>query len=242
MSIVLSCHTFVMQRSTRHVQTQALTPGGTVSHHLMIHAPCPVLVLPYRALGLSESMPQRGDLSPDEIISPREPSGHIAEDTEGLSAARLRLAKMSATAPSAAGKPYSLAAASGTLMLWLLEHVCFPKCSGQSLSRLVFVAAMRRQDTPHPTQGLGSPEPEFSVENLKRQLSDKDIEISNLRVRTTTSSRIKASKAGKVCDCNCGSQIGPLAYSAKPVQEEVRQLKIVSDRERRKSIPEHQPA
>ena len=64
----------------------------------MIHAPCPVLVLPYRALGLAESLPQRGDMSPDEIISPREASGTVAEETEGLSAARLRLAKMSAPA------------------------------------------------------------------------------------------------------------------------------------------------
>ena len=75
---------------------QALTPGGTVSHHLMIHAPCPVLVLPYRALGLAESIPQRGDMSPDEVISPREGGGNAMEDTEGLPAARLRLAKMSA--------------------------------------------------------------------------------------------------------------------------------------------------
>ena len=75
---------------------QALTPGGTVSHHLMLHAPCPVLVLPYRALGLAESLPHRGDMSPDEVVSPREGGSNTMEETEGLSAARLRLAKMSA--------------------------------------------------------------------------------------------------------------------------------------------------
>jgi hypothetical protein len=42
---------------------------------------------------------------------------------------------------------------------------------------------MRRQDTPFPTYGLGSAEPELSVESLKQQLSDKDDEITALRVR-----------------------------------------------------------
>ena len=102
LDVLVACHhplawqVLDISRADQHGM-QALTPGGTVSHHLMLHAPCPVLVLPYRALGLAESLPQqRGDMSPDEIVSPRDGGGNTTEDTDGLSAARLRLAKMSA--------------------------------------------------------------------------------------------------------------------------------------------------
>ena len=110
------------------------------------------------------------------------------------------------------------------------------------VQRLACVAAMRRQDTPFPTQGLGSSEPELSVENLKRQLSDKDVEISQLRVRPShfrTSMQRAASEK-----LRCGNCFGTrsLINAAEPMQEEVRQLRLVSERDRRTSIPEHQPA
>lgn len=62
----------------------------------------------------------------------------------------------------------------------------------EPLRKLVTLSAgMRRQDTPFPTHGLGSPEPELSVEHLKQQIFDKDSEILALRVRDVRCCSIK---------------------------------------------------
>ena len=86
-----------------HAAPQALTPGGTVSQHLVTRAPCPTLVLPYRALGLGD--PSRGDFSPDQVASPRDSLGVGSGrgDDEGLHALTHARAQLQTSAPVQTG-------------------------------------------------------------------------------------------------------------------------------------------
>lgn len=89
-----------------HPALQALTPGGTVSQHLVTRAPCPTLVLPYKALGLAD--PSRGDFSPEQMASPRErlSAGGARGADEGLHVLNQAQAQLQTSAPAQTGVPH----------------------------------------------------------------------------------------------------------------------------------------